>query len=145
MSIELPTLQEKPSYEEQCQSDYIVKMEAEGNTIHFPADDELQVDIDSEAQYAAYKRSFEILSREIGEQYKTLITAQETPSRSGLPSRHIRIKLPFKMDNWQRIAWQASLGSDPVRELLSALRAHRGLEKPTLFCEALTWEQRHDF
>lgn len=36
----------------------------------------------------------------------------------------------------QRIAWQAALGSDPVRELLSAIRHYKGDPHPTLFVEA---------
>lgn len=117
---------------------YIKRMEAEGNQIVLPAADELQVDIDDETQYAAFQKSWPIFEREIS--YWTAGTAPtytESPSRSGLPSRHITVKLPFEVsDPQERIAWQASLGSDPARELLSMLRCLRGDIHPTLFVEA---------
>lgn len=52
-----------------------------------------------------------------------------------IPARHIRIQLPWELTDWERIAWQAALGSDPVRELLSCLRLRKGDAHPTMLIE----------
>lgn len=119
----------------EAREDYIRRMEAEGNTIVYPKENELLIDIDSETHYEQFVESFEIFKREIDAEYCMSVGYTETESRSGFPRRHIRIELPFPLDTWQRIAWQGALGSDPVRELLSALRAHRGDVHPTLLVE----------
>jgi hypothetical protein len=115
---------------------YIARMEAEGYRVVFPADNELQVDIDSDEQYAAFNKSWPIFCRDTQHYALEFPGKRETPSRSGLPRRHITVTLPFEVTPEQRIAWQAALGSDPVRELLSMLRLQRGDEHPTLFVEA---------
>jgi hypothetical protein len=109
---------------------YVARSIAEGLIISLPEPNELQIDIDNQAHRDAFNRSFEILSREIGGE----ITVTETVSKSGTGA-HIRITLPFALDVWQRIAWQAALGSDPVREVLSCLRAMRKDAHPTLMAE----------
>lgn len=119
----------------EAREDYIARMRAEGFEPSLPGPGELQIDIDSEDQHEVFARSFDILRRECCIHHRVTLHAVETPSRSGLPSRHIRIQLPFEVDTWQRIAWQAALGSDPVRELLSCWRAKRGDEHPTLLIE----------
>lgn len=114
----------------ETREDYIARSKREGLLIDFPAANELQIDIDSEAHRAAFDRSMGIFSRELVGDFDV----QETPSKSGTGT-HVRIRLHFDVDVWQRIAWQAALGSDPVRELLSCLRAMRGDTAPTLFAE----------
>ena len=128
----------EPSFEDsnETRKAYMARMIEEGNKIVLPADDELQVDIDDELQYANFQRCWPIFERDIGAWFMDAPTYTEAPSRSGLPSRHITVKLPFTIESpEERIAWQAALGSDPVRELLSALRSQRGDECPTLFVE----------
>jgi hypothetical protein len=120
----------------EARAEYIKRMEAEGCRVVFPSDDELQVDIDTDEHYAAFLKSWAIFERDVELFYVEKPTYVERPSRSGLPSRHITVKLPFDVTSEQRIAWQAALGSDPVRELLSMLRDMRGDEHPTLFVEA---------
>jgi hypothetical protein len=112
---------------------YVARIEAEGFKAVYPADNELFVDIDTDAQHEAFGRSWAILSRDIPE-----ATVSEHPSKSGLPCRHITVKLPFTVTPWERIAFQGALGSDPVRELLSAMRLRNGSEPATLFCEKRT-------
>jgi len=109
---------------------YIARVEAEGFVIVYPADNELQVDIDNDTHYEAFLRSWAIFGRDVPE-----ATMLEHESKSGYPRRHITVSLPFKVNPWQRIALQGALGSDPVRELLSAMRLHNGSEPATLFCE----------
>ena len=115
----------------QAREDYIKDRRECGYRVCFPADNELQLDIDSEEQYAVWKKAESIIAR------NAVFTAEveEAPSSSGLPNRHIRIRLPFDVTPWQRIALQAALGSDPVRELLSCVRMLKGDVHPTLLVE----------
>lgn len=114
----------------ETREDYIARSKREGLLITFPAANELQIDLDNDTHRDAFERSFEIFNRELGGNFQM----QRTRSKSGA-GEHIRIKLGFDLDVWQRIAWQAALGSDPVRELLSCLRAWRGDAQPTLLAE----------
>lgn len=51
------------------------------------------------------------------------------PSKSGLPKRHVYLKVPHVLNEYERIALQAVLGSDPVRETLAMARV--GSEWPS--------------
>ena len=115
----------------QAREDYIKDRLACGYRVCYPADNELQLDIDSEEQYAAWKKAEGIISR--NEVFTAAV--EEAPSSSGLPHCHVRIRLPFDVTPWQRIALQAALGSDPVRELLSCVRMLKGDVHPTLLVE----------
>jgi hypothetical protein len=116
--------------------DYIKRMEAEGNRIVLPADDELLIDLDSQEHIDAFKKSWPIFERDVLLHVGIAPTYTSAPSRSGPPRTHVTVKLPFEIVTpEERIAWQAALGSDPVRELLSMLRDMRGDEHPTLFVE----------
>lgn len=111
---------------------FMKRMVKEGNDILFPAEDELQVDIDSDEQYEIYQANFSILCRESRDVFQTRMVE----SKSGPGHKHITIKWRgHKFTAYERIAWQAALGSDPKRELLSALRCHAGDAHPTLFVE----------
>ncbi len=119
----------------EARADYIARMAGEGFEPSYPADNELQIDIDSDAQRSVFEESFKIFQREIGETHGIRPKPVVTESRSGFPSCHIRIALPFTVETHERIAWQAALGSDPIRELLSLIRAERGEPNPTLLME----------
>lgn len=112
---------------------FIARVESEGFRVVLPADNELLIDIDTEQHYATFLRSLESVVRNVGNFSDWRIEAH--PSKSGLPRQHITISLPFAVDPYERIAWQAALGSDPMRELLSAIRLMRGDAHPTLFVE----------
>jgi len=45
---------------------------------------------------------------------------------------HVIIHLPDKMDEIERVGWQAAFGSDGVREALNLLRVHRNIKNPIL-------------
>lgn len=111
--------------------DFITRMELEGNRIVLPADNELQIDIDSEEDYLRFLQACAVLERNEVEHKIIRITE----SRSGYPKRHIIIEWPTLLDPWKRIALQAALGSDHIRELLSSIRLMRGDEHPTLLVE----------
>lgn len=109
-------------------SEYIAQQQAAGFVVRIPGPCELQIDLDTDAHYATHRRAMEIFDRKV-----IGAKVRETTSRSG--KRHVHIELPFAIDPWQRIAWQAALGSDPVRELLSSVRVLNGDSAPTLFVE----------
>lgn len=96
----------------------------------YPADNELQLDLDG----------FESIGRWLfaGRLMADLIdSSQDAPSPSGVAGRmHVTVKLkrPVK-DKFERIMLQALLGSDPSREALSWKAATEGVECPTLFFE----------
>ena len=102
-----------------------------GFEVVYPQDNELQIDIDTQEQYRQFiQELFPILERELNG-----VIMKQTISKGGLPGRHIYIRLPFKIDTFTRIALQASVGSDPKRELLSSIQALNDDKKPTLLIE----------
>lgn len=121
-----------PTYEE-TREDFIARMDYEGFDILYPDPDELFIDIDTEEQYQTFLRHFHRLREEKG----TFDDIQfiERFSKSGPPRRHIHVRMPNKLSSVERIAWQAVLGSDLVRELLSMIRWSKVDQWPTLFCE----------
>lgn len=101
-----------------------------GLQVVYPENNELQIDADSEEDRHRFYRVFHILQRQHPE-----ATYQEWVSRSG-NAWHIRVTLPFEVTALQRIALQAALGSDGVRELLGYIRhTEYGDPQPTLFLE----------
>lgn len=128
--MELGPLTEKvASDSNETREDYIKRMESEGFVAYYPQPNELLIDIDNSHHMAAFVRSFAILEREF-----PYITKSQNPSKSGTGT-HVRIQMPFEMSDFERIAWQGALGSDPVRELLSCIRAKNNDAFPTLFVE----------
>lgn len=118
-----------PGYEESSE-EFIKRIEDEGFKVVYPKSNELFIDIDSEKQLETFNSHFNRLHNEFNDMKRIYY-----PSKSGFPRTHIIVTMPFNMSNLERIAWQAVLGSDPVRELLSMIRLTNGLEHPTLFCE----------
>lgn len=86
----------------------------------YPQNNQLQVDIDDEESYKLFCERFDNLSPFFG---KENINIVDTPSKSGLPKRHITITV----SNWyftevNRLLLQVLLGSDSNREWLGCLR-----------------------
>ncbi len=96
----------------------------------YPAEDELQIDIDNEHSYLVYVKQMDIMKKYLG-----AIETKVEASRSGLPKRHITVKLNHSVTMLERIALQACLGSDRVRELLSLVQYQNGDPHPVLFLE----------
>lgn len=96
----------------------------------FPMANQLQIDIDNEHSYAVYQKMFEIIDRHYG-----VRSTSDKPSRSGLPKRHITLTLNQNVTNMERIALQACMGSDRVREILSVVQEASGDPHATLFLE----------
>lgn len=122
-------------YVNEEREDFIARMLEEGKKVVFPAANELFIDIDSADQLAAFQHLFGILKNQACELQWGADIVYDKPSSSGVPNRHIIISMDHDMTDLERIAWQAALGSDPVRELLSLIRHLRGSTNPTMFVE----------
>lgn len=101
-----------------------------GQVLVFPADDELQIDIDSEHAYDVYKAMLPIVTRHF-----RVRDIQEKPSKSGLPKRHITIKMSDPVTPYERLILQLALGSDRVRDVLGLARLRLSQDQPTCFFE----------
>ena len=96
----------------------------------FPKDTELQIDIDNEHSFQMFEKQRLILNR-----FVPIKDIKIEPSRSGLPKRHITVTLFDSITQIERLALQAMLGSDRVRELLGYVRHKNNDPHPTLFLE----------
>lgn len=103
---------------------------ARGLEIVLPANNELFIDIDSDADFRVFNEQKKVLA-----QTETILREEVRYSASGPPHRHIVLVLKRELSPMMRIALQASLGSDRKRELLSMQRACAGNPHPTLFFE----------
>jgi hypothetical protein len=105
---------------------------AKGCRVVEPASNELFIDIDSEVDYAYFQKQIKRI------EVRWPCAWRATGSPSGKPGRyHVRVVFEGdrRLDHWQRIALQAVLGSDRVRELISVQRLLDGDATPTLFFE----------
>ena len=96
----------------------------------FPKANELFIDIDNEHSFQMYIKQSMIARRHIG-----MVDEDITPSKSGLPKRHIIVTLDHDVTEVERAGLQAMLGSDRVRELLAYVQAKNNDPHPTLFLE----------
>ena len=96
----------------------------------FPADNQLQLDIDNDESMAQFEKL-----RDVIEHYWGIGNVETHPSKSGLPKRHVTVTMQSKLDVLDRILIQACLGSDRTRELLSYLQVRNGDKHPVLFLE----------
>jgi hypothetical protein len=108
--------------------EYMKRIQSEGFTVYLPAPNELLIDIDTEESYELFLR---VVGR-MEDEFQAPLGIKETISKSGPPHRHIIVTVPFELSNTQRIAFQAVLGSDLTRELLSLFRDLKGDPCPTL-------------
>jgi hypothetical protein len=113
---------------------YVERMSAEGYSIYQPEDNELLLDLDTEEDFAFFQKAVARLQ----EEYPLWgITWFAHASKSGLPHRHAIVNLGYgqHITSLERVAYQAVLGSDRVRELLSLFRYFAGDPCPTLLAE----------
>lgn len=107
------------------------KADERGLDIRYPAANELFVDIDTARDLTRFKTCIEMFSR-----MEKVLFWQDTPSASGGQHRHIVVTLGRNVTEFERIAFQAMLGSDLKRELLSYERSKTGSHpNPTMFFE----------
>jgi hypothetical protein len=110
------------------------KAAAKGLECILPKPSELFVDIDDQASADRFQRAFDTLK---GNNRYELRVVRSTPSQSGDPYRsHIVIDLGRPVINEvERVALQAILGSDPVREALSWMHLQQGTTNVSRFFE----------
>ncbi len=134
MDSNLDWVEQEDSYDPNVErEEYIKEMKSKGFEIVIPSDNELQIDIDTDEQYERFNFMWPKFCDNFHFAKYTM-----NPSRNGLPGRHITVTVDDRVTNFsddERIGWQAILGSDPLRELLSMVRFRRGDEYPTLFVE----------
>lgn len=102
----------------------------DGLDVVFPEANQLQIDIDDDRAFDIYNEMRPVINRYYGVAFESI-----TPSRSGLPKRHITLTTYRDLNTFERIALQACLGSDRVREILGVVQAMLGDAHPTLFLE----------
>ena len=109
-----------------------------GRVVVTPGPNELFVDIDDREALEWYWIARDILDKHnlLARTKSGKIDETITPSPSGKADRfHVRLRLTHELPTSQRIAYQAALGSDLMRELLSLVQAERGEPAPVVFFE----------
>ena len=100
-----------------------------GLEILLPKSNELFIDLDSNADFNLFKELLEIFK-----QYEDV--ENHTFTNSSRPGhRHAIVRLNRTVTEFERIAFQAMLGSDRKREVLGYARIKSGEPHPTLFFE----------
>lgn len=102
-----------------------------------PGHDELFVDIDGWWAWWRFRRHCNVLFAVMADARCPMVR-HVTPSRHWRvwwPRYHARIEFPRTLSDIERVAWQAALGSDPMRELLSLLRIEKAIAPATVFFE----------
>lgn len=103
-----------------------------GLTVVVPAPNQLFLDFDNAVDFGLYKQRLRIFEHNVCPVEGT----KETASRSRKPGHyHVVVTLARKVTPVERILFQALLGSDGKRELLSYVRVLNGDPVPTLFFE----------
>lgn len=102
-----------------------------------PEANQLQLDIDNEEAFDTYVNRVTEYIKHSG-----LTVYQEVHySKSGYPNRHITLTVtdahdnPYVFDEWERLALQFALGSDPIRETLNSWRLLTGSSNPSRLFE----------
>lgn len=107
--------------------------EERGLVVVLPREREAFVDIDSEADREHFEVAIAKMAEECGVRHMIRASPSGTPGHY-----HAIVRVPWWRDPLsavERIAIQAALGSDRVRETLGLLRLWRDEEQPTLFFE----------
>lgn len=104
---------------------------ARGKVVVYPADDELQLDLDGEDAVCFFREQMVRFNKEVVRVVKHTITPSTRPGHW-----HATLKLERSVyDEVERVLFQALLGSDRVRELLTLVRARRGDKRPSRLFE----------
>lgn len=123
--------------------DFAAFCESEASKVNchvvYPESNQLQIDLDSDEAYEQFNKRFcELYRRTVHPAYQLACNPVETPSKSGLPHRHITLTFANKtFTEWERIVMQQMLGSDPIREQMNALRCACGILRPSRLFEPI--------
>ncbi|MGH7239031.1 MAG: hypothetical protein ACREHG_03085, partial [Candidatus Saccharimonadales bacterium] len=105
--------------------------ESMGLIVVFPQDNEIQIDLDNKAAVKEFRRRLGFFKAIHG---KLINRVYYTHSRSG--GTHVTIQLTRPVESKvERIMFQALLGSDAKREMLSLMDLFQAQREPTLFYE----------
>ena len=107
----------------------------EGQRIRFPEDNELFIDIDTAEAWEDFGKRRFVLYALLKAAGHTIDDIEVTPSKSGLPHRHIVLRLSGSVTMEQRIIFQLALGSDYVREIMNYAAWLNGESNPSIFIE----------
>ncbi len=107
--------------------------EAEKLEIVLPQPNQLQLDYDTPELPPWFERALGIAAQAFCPKLRDHISYTVTSSKSG--NKHVTVDLPVLIDDLTRVAWQAALGSDPMRESLSLMSIRRGIAHPSLLLE----------
>lgn len=105
----------------------------EGFEIIYPKDNQLFLDLDSEYAFKFFLNQWRVFFPWVKKQFLNEPTYEITTSKSG--NRHVIVNLPFQVRDEERIAWQATLGSDLMKELFSIMATWTDDPFPTLLFE----------
>lgn len=94
-----------------------------------PDRDELFIDFDGTDSIKRFDKALNILKETSNYQPEVVL---KYASKSGAPNMHIIVGLNEYISHKKRIALQACLGSDNVREMLSFMRYNAGIKYPVL-------------
>lgn len=130
MPLDKDDLPKEGSVGTEDRDEYVAEMMAAGFSIIVPKTNELFVDLDTEDQY----RRFEVMFDTMHVKFPG-ITCEIKESAGGYPKRHAYITLTWDVSEYERIAWQAILCSDPYREMCSMKRVMTGSLPATIFKE----------
>lgn len=126
-------------YREDTTHEVIRKAKERGCDVLLPEDDELFIDIDTDEQYELMQ---ERLRKFPNMMFMQARIVRDVPSASGLPHRHVTVKIGEPMPPEIRAAMQMFLCSDPVREILAIRRVLQGVENPIIFIEGGKWKEK---
>lgn len=110
-----------------------------GQQVVLPGPRDVFLDIDSDEAFQYMHDRLTDMGK-LGGAPGQLVLVSAEPSKSGLPKRHVILRAPHDLSDEERIALQAVLGSDLIREFLSLMRKWSGGEIATTFYENLDWK-----
>jgi hypothetical protein len=102
------------------------KAEEKGFEVVMGHDQLLLLDLDGEAAQARFHEQLELVNRMFG-----VDGYQKWASKSGGDHQHVLVYLKTPATLQERVAIQAAMGSDPIREILTLIRARNGIVEPS--------------
>jgi hypothetical protein len=127
--LEIKTIEYDPKGKPNSQK-AIDQAEREGLLVVYPKDNEIMIDIDNGHSLQLFQKQMDIVKKYIG-----VLGVEQHPSKSGEGKWHITVTLATTVTPLERLALQAMLGSDRVRELLGYVEYKNNDPTSTLFLE----------
>lgn len=114
---------------------YISECLKKGLTVLEPKEDELFIDIDDNESKEIFERRWPAIADALGMSILYRYPSRNKDEKTMFIGEHIIIRTGQAMSDEMRIAFQALLGSDWIRERISLSRIILGIPKPTLLVE----------